>query len=141
MNDGRHYTSLKQNYLLQYDLATGNITDTLVDFNHLPFPEDRKQVEDYTFSDDESQLLLTTGGEAIYRHSYKAWTYIYNPSANTLTPLSDAGKQLHATFSPDGKKVGYVLDNNLFFMEMNSGKTTQVTKDGKYNSIINGSCD
>src|SRR6187401_3737176 len=50
MNDGRHYTSLKQNYLLQYDLATGNITDTLVDFNHLPFPEDRKQVEDYTFS-------------------------------------------------------------------------------------------
>ena len=141
MNDGRHYTSLKQNYLLQYDLATGNITDTLVDFNHLPFPEDRKQVEDYTFSDDESQLLLTTGGEAIYRHSYKAWTYIYNPSTNKLTPLSDAGKQLHATFSPDGKKVGYVLDNNLFFMEMNSGKTTQVTKDGKYNSIINGSCD
>jgi dipeptidyl-peptidase-4 len=64
MNDGRHYTSLKQNYLLKYDLTTGNLTDTLIDFNHLPFPEDRKQVEDYTFSDDESQLLLTTGGEA-----------------------------------------------------------------------------
>jgi dipeptidyl-peptidase-4 len=48
---------------------------------------------------------------------------------------------LHATFSPDGKKVGYVLDNNLFFMELGSGKTTQVTTDGKYNSIINGSCD
>src|SRR5512147_682558 len=64
MNDGRHYTSLKQNYLLKYDLTTGNITDTLIDFNRLPFPEDRKQVEDYTFSDDESQLLLTTGGES-----------------------------------------------------------------------------
>jgi len=141
MNDGRHYTSLKQNYLLKYDLTTGNLTDTLINFNHLPLPEDRRQVDDYTFSDDESQLLLTTGSESIYRRSTKEWTYVYNKASKTLTPLNDTGKQMHATFSPDGKKVGYVLDNNLYCMDLASGKTTQITKDGKYNSIINGSCD
>jgi dipeptidyl-peptidase 4 len=141
MNDGLHYTSLKQNYLLKNDLTTGNISDTLVDFNQLPFPQDRKQVEDYTFSEDESQLLLTTGSESIYRHSTKEWTYVYNPKTNSLTPLDNAGKQMHATLSPDGKKVGYVKDNNLYFKDLSSGKTIQITSDGKYNSIINGSCD
>jgi dipeptidyl-peptidase-4 len=141
MNDGKHYTSLKQNYLLKYDLTTGDITDTLVKFNSLPFPEDRKQVDDYTFSDDESQLLLSTSSESIYRRSSKAWTYVYTISANKLTPLDNTGKQMHPTFSPDGKKVGYVLDNNLYFMNLSSGKTSPVTTDGKFNSIINGSCD
>ncbi len=141
MNDGRHYTTLKHNYLLKYDLTTGNVSDTLVNFNQLPLPEDRRQVEDYTFSDDESQLLLTTGSESIYRRSTKEWTYVYNPGSNTLTSLDDTGKQMHATFSPDEKKVGYVRDNNLYFKDLASGKTTQVTTDGKFNSIINGSCD
>ena len=141
MNDGRHYTQLKQNFLVKYDLTTGNATDTLINFNKLAFPEDRKQVEDYSFNDDESQLLLTTGGEAIYRHSTKEWTYIYNPTAEKLIALDDTGKQMHATMSPDGKKVGYVRDNNIYYKDLASGKTTQVTEDGKFNSIINGSCD
>lgn len=141
MKDGRHYTSLRQNYLLKYDLTTGEISDTLVDFNRLPFPEDRKQVEDYSFSDDETQLVLTTGGEAIYRHSSREWTYIYDPSSNKLTPLDDAGKQMHATLSPDNKRVGYVRENNLYFKDLASGKITQVTTDGKMNAIINGNCD
>ena len=141
MDDGRHYTQLKQNYLVKFDLTTGNATDTLINFNTLSFPDDRKQVEDYSFNDDESQLLLTTGGESIYRHSTKAWTYIYNPSSNKLTCLDDEGKQMHATMSPDNKKVAYVRDNNIYFKDVASGKTTQVTTDGKFNSIINGSCD
>jgi len=141
MNDGRHYTQLKQNYLVKYDLTTGNATDTLINFNNLSFPDDRKQVEDYSFNDNESQILLTTGGESIYRHSTKEWTYIYDPSSKKLISLDDEGKQMHATMSPDNKKVAYVRDNNIYFKDLASGKTTQVTTDGKFNSIINGSCD
>jgi dipeptidyl-peptidase-4 len=48
---------------------------------------------------------------------------------------------MHATLSPDKKKVGYVRDNNLYFKDLSSGKTTQVTTDGKFNAIINGNCD
>ncbi|HJW28249.1 MAG TPA: DPP IV N-terminal domain-containing protein, partial [Saprospiraceae bacterium] len=141
MNDGRHYTSLKQNSLLVYDLTTGEISDTLVNFNDLPLPEDRKQVDDYTFSDDESQLLLATGMESIYRRSTKEWNYTYSLNSRKLSPLCEDGKQMHATFSPDGKKVGYVMNNNLYFKDLGSGKTIQITRDGQVNAIINGSCD
>src|SRR5690606_32236428 len=51
------------------------------------------------------------------------------------------GKQQYATLSPDGSKVAFVRDNNLFFTDLASGKETQVTSDGKYNHIINGSTD
>src|SRR6187549_3766687 len=68
MNDGRHYTTLKDNYILKYDLTTGNLTDTLLDVNLLNLPGEDKRIDDYTFSDDEAQLLLTAGSEAIYRH-------------------------------------------------------------------------
>lgn len=141
MNDGRHYTSLRQNYLLKYDLTTGKLTDTLVDFNMLPFPDGQKQVEGYQFSNDESQLLVTTGMESIYRRSTKEWTFIYDIAGKKLTNLNEKGKQMHATLSPDNKRVAYVMDNNLFCTEVSSHKTTQLTTDGKINAIINGSCD
>lgn len=141
MNDGRHYTTLKDNYILKYDLTSGNLTDTLLDVNLLNLPGDVKRIDDYTFSDDESQLLLTEGSEAIYRHSTKEWTYIYNTTSHALNALNEAGKQMHATFSPDGKKVGFVMDNDVYFKDLASGKTTRVTMDGKWNQIINGSCD
>ncbi len=141
MNDGRHYTTLRQNYLLRYDLTTGTLTDTLLDFNQAGLPVDHRQVEDYTFSDNESQLLLSTGGEAIYRRSSKEWNYIYQVASGKVTPLNETGKQMHATFSPDEKRVAYVLNNDLYLKDIASGKTTRITTDGEVNHIINGSCD
>jgi len=141
MNDGRHYTTLRDNYILQYDLTTGDLKDTLLDVNFLNLPGDEKSIDDYTFSEDESQLLLIVGSEAIYRRSTKEWTYVYNTTSHSLTPLNDTGKQMHATFSPDGRKVGFVMDNDLYYKELASAQTTRVTFDGKWNEIINGSCD
>ena len=48
---------------------------------------------------------------------------------------------MYATFSPQGDKVAYVLDNNLFIKDIKSGTITQVTSDGKKNHIINGASD
>ncbi len=141
MNDGRHYTTLRQNYILKYDLTTGDLTDTLLDVNLLNLPGEDKQIGGYTFSDDEHQILLTAASESIYRHSTKEWTYVYNTSTRTVSHLDEEGKQMHATFSPDGKKVAYVLNNDLYYKDLAAGKSTRITTDGKWNHIINGSCD
>jgi dipeptidyl-peptidase-4 len=45
------------------------------------------------------------------------------------------------TFSPDGLKIGFAKENNLFIYDIASEKITQVTTDGKKNSIINGITD
>ena len=48
---------------------------------------------------------------------------------------------MYATFSPQGDKVAYVLDNNLYIKNTSSEEVTQVTTDGKKNHIINGASD
>lgn len=141
MNDGRHYTTLRGNYILRYDLITGNLIDTLLDGNQLDLPLDARRIDGYTFSDNERKLLLTTDTESIYRHSSKATHFVYDIDKKTLIPLHEAGKQLHATFSPDGMKVGFVFDNDLYYRDLTAGTTVRVTHDGKYNHIINGNCD
>ena len=141
MNDGHHYTALKDNNILRYDLTTGDLTDTILKVSSLSLPAEEKEIDDYAFSDDESQILLNTGTEAIYRHSTREWTYVFNRLSGKVVKLTEGSKQMHATFSPDGKKIAYVSDNDLYYKDLASGKITRVTTDGEVNHIINGSCD
>jgi dipeptidyl-peptidase-4 len=141
MLDGRHYTTLEGNNILRYDLTTGKLVDTLLDIGALGLPEESRQADDYSFSSDEAYILLTSGTESVYRHSTREWTYIYNRTSGRVFPLSKEGKQMHATFSPDGSRVAYVRDNDLYLYTVATGTTTRVTDDGKWNHLINGSCD
>lgn len=141
MNDGRHYTDLRNNSILKYDLTTGSVVDTIVEVNLLGLPEGEKEISDYTFSDDEKIILLKTGMEGIYRYSTKEWNYVYSLSNKKLEKLHTGSKEMHATFSPDGNKVGFVSDNDLYYKDLTTGEVVRVTSDGKYNHIINGSCD
>jgi dipeptidyl-peptidase-4 len=98
------------------------------------------ETRDYTVSADNKRILFFNGREPIYRHSSKANVYLYDVDAKK-TLLLNAGKIMHPTFSPDGTKVAYVFDNNLYIYDIASAKTTAVTEDGKWNSIINGNSD
>lgn len=85
-------------------------------------------------------VMLRTNIEPIYRRSSKANVYIYDSLTKKITTL-DAEKVLHPTLSPDGSKVAYVKENNLYIKDLASNSLTAVTKDGKWNYIINGNCD
>lgn len=96
--------------------------------------------DDYTSNFDQKFVLFLSGREAIYRHSSRSTVYLYDVATKKSTRLN-AGKILHATFSPDGKKVAYVFDNNLYLFDIASGQTKALTTDGKWNHIINGNAD
>lgn len=141
-NDGSHYTRLEQNRINQYDLVSGNRTETIFDpasvsgvdgFNGI--------VDDYSFSDDETKILIKTATEQIYRHSTRANFYVYDRKGKTLKTIFSEGKQRYATFNPQGDKVAFVHNNNLYYQDFNTGKVTQITNDGATNSIINGATD
>jgi dipeptidyl-peptidase-4 len=95
---------------------------------------------DYEVSADKKRIIFFTGREPIYRRSSKSTAYIYDV-ANKKTIQINKGKILHPTFSPDGKKIAYVFDNNLYLYDIASGKTKAITTDGKWNHIINGNAD
>jgi len=85
-------------------------------------------------------VLLRTNIESIYRRSSKANVYVYDSLTKKAVAL-DNGKVLHPTLSPDGTKVAYVKDNNLYIKDLAGDSIKAVTSDGKWNYIINGNCD
>jgi len=140
MNDGEHYSTIekteKGQEIIKHQFKDGKRVRTL--FSSADF--DIQRINNYTFSDDEKLLLLSTETEKIYRHSSKSAYYIYNVFTDKLKKLTD-DKVMYATFSPNGEKVAYVFDNNLYIKNIRSEKITQVTTDGKKNHIINGASD
>jgi dipeptidyl-peptidase-4 len=133
-NDGKFYTSIEDNKrIVRYDVSKGKAVATVF--------EGAFEIDDYSFSDDETKLLLVTDKESIYRRSWKADCYLYDIASKKTSKLSNGGKQSYPTFSPDGTRVAFVRDNNLFIVNISDLAEQQVTTDGKFNHIINGSTD
>ena len=140
MNNGEFYTKIKKTdngqEIIKYNFKNGDRITRL--FKSSDFKIGR--INSYSFSNDDKLMLLTTETESIYRYSKRAIYYVFNIHNNKLKQLSE-NKIRYATFSPNGDKVAYVLNNNLYIKNILNGKETQVTSDGKKNHIINGASD
>lgn len=120
-----------------FDFATLKKVNTLIDTK-----SQSKLVggiDSYTFSSDEKKMLIANNTNQIYRHSFTADYFLYNLETKELTKILEQVQE--PTFSPDGKKIGYVKENNLFIYDIASNSNSQITTDGKKNAIINGITD
>lgn len=140
MNDGKHYTRLERGRINQYDFTTGQLTETLFNANTIE-TEDFQGVSDYTFSADESKLMISSQSERIYRRSSKAKFFVYDRQTKTFDAVFPEDKIRYATFNPTADKVAFVYGNNLFYKDLKTNKTVQLTDDGAKNAIINGATD
>jgi len=141
MNDGLHYTTKEDgNKIVKYSYKTGEKVDVLFDLSKIE-NAGFKAFSDYAFSNDETKILFTTNSKPIYRHSFSAEYFIWNFITKEMAPLSANGLQQIATFSPDGERVAFVRDNNLYIKSLKFGTENQITRDGKTNEIINGAPD
>jgi len=138
MNDGNYYSAQSRNNIYKVDVTKGQAVATIFDGTNLP---NGKNLAGYSFSGDEKKLLLQTDKEMIYRRSFTAEYLVYDIESKQVSPLSSKGAQSYATFSPDGSKVAFVRANNLFYIDLATGSEIQITNDGKFNEIINGSTD
>lgn len=138
MLDDNFYSLQEGVSIVRKDTKTGKTLDTLVGKSDTLLHKNFK-LADYLFSADEKQVMLSGNHRGIYRRSYVA-DYV-------LRSFSDADKQVlipsasYATFSPDGQKVAYVKDNNLYYYDIALDKHVPLTSNGQKNFIINGSTD
>ncbi len=145
MKDGKHYLSLELNRkgaytsLVKSDITTGKAVETLVDGSKLP--DSLAMFRAYALSPKENKVLLSAEVEPIYRHSSKAWNVVYDLGTGKWQLLSKAGKQSNPLFSPDGSKVAFVRENNLYFLDLETGKEQAITKDGTSGELIHGMAD
>lgn len=143
MNDGEHYTVLENGgkKIVKYSYKTGQPVAVLLDLETVEGNNKVKYISDYQFNADESRLLISTNVSPIYRRSFTADYYLFDFKNKELNPLSENGKQRLATFSPDGLRIAFMRDNNLFIYNIHFKTERQITFDGKYNHIINGAPD
>ncbi|NNK31132.1 MAG: S9 family peptidase, partial [Flavobacteriaceae bacterium] len=143
MQDGKHYTVLNRDHYARtvsvdkYNYLTQEKTATLVSTKMLP---ELNEFSRYTFSKDEQKLLLATAVEPIYRRSRRGIYYSFDRSSAKAVKIADTMIQ-EPGYSPDGSKVAYVFENNLYIHDLDNNSTRQITEDGKTNAIINGITD
>ncbi|WP_417442949.1 S9 family peptidase [Joostella sp.] len=143
MKDGKQYTVLnfdrssKSSAIDKYNYETLEKVETIVSSADL---DGIKYFSSYTFSEDESKLILATDVESIFRRSTLGKFYVYDIASKEVELISE-NKIQEPTLSPDGSKVAYVFENNIYIKNLGDGSTSQVTTDGEKNKIINGVTD
>lgn len=140
LNDGESYSQLSadRKQIVKYSFKNGVQQDVIFDVATARNVS-LESIDGYIMSPDEKNILIQTETKQIYRRSFTAVYYLYNIQNRTLTPLSDNGPQQSPKFSPDGNLVAFVRDNNLFLIKLLfNNSESQITKDGKFNEIING---
>ncbi|MEC3907060.1 S9 family peptidase [Tamlana sp. 2201CG12-4] len=120
-----------------YDYKTLKKVKTLVSSSNL---EEMPYFTDYIFSKDEQKIILAINEESIYRRSTLGNYFIYDVGSASLSMISE-DKIQEPTFSPDGSKVAFAKDNNLYVKDLKSDEIKQITFDGEKNKIINGIAD
>ena len=131
LKDGENYAVIERDGIAKYSYKTSQKIGNIVDGNF----------SSYTFSNDEGKILLLKESEPIYRHSFLGKFDVKDLKSGKTISLNNGNYVQEPTFSPDATKVAFIADNNLFYQDLNSGKITQITTDGKKNSIINGLAD
>jgi dipeptidyl-peptidase 4 len=142
MNDGQRFSYIRDADLVAEDARTGRST-VLVQGARLTLPgrAEPVEIEGYEWSADERKLLIYSESQPVWRQNTKGRYYVYDVASGRLSPVSTApGWQQFAKFSPDASKVGFVRDNDLWVVDLASGRETRLTRDGS-ETIINGTFD
>ncbi|MEI6347388.1 MAG: DPP IV N-terminal domain-containing protein [Bacteroidota bacterium] len=145
MKDGKYFSMLEDKILInKFEYKSGNKIETILNTEDIVNPITSKPlgaINEFSFSQDEKKILLSTESKNIYRRSKEAWFWVYNRQTKKTELLFDKGKQRLADFSPDGTMVAFVYLNNLYIKNLNTNKVIQITTDGKDREIINGTTD
>ena len=152
-NDGSGYLALepsptKKNFLdiVRYDVATGDRTIKVSAEKLTPAgAAEPLTVEEFSMTGDEQKILIFTESARVWRSNTRGDFWVLDLKANTLKKLGGADAKpsslMFAKFSPDGQRVGYVRENNVYVENLSGdSKITKLTTDGS-RYIVNGTFD
>ncbi len=131
MKNGEHYTVIERDGIAKFSYQTGQKSGIIAEGNY----------ESYEFSEDENKILLLKESQPIYRHSFLGKFEIKDLKSLKTISLNNGNPVQEPRFSPDAEKVAFISDNNLYYQDLNNGKISQITHDGKKNHILNGLAD
>jgi dipeptidyl-peptidase-4 len=151
LKDGQSYAKFEPSVkaaeamdLVRYDIETSK-RDVLLSADRLiPTGETKPlDIDGYDWSADEKRILIYTNSQKVWRQNTRGDYWVLDIASGKLTKLGGDAKParlMFAKFSPDGSRVGYVRENDLYVEDVTTGKITRLTKDGSH-TLINGTSD
>ena len=150
LGDGSAYTTLEEvedggQNLVRYGTERGDREVLLVARQFIPQGDSVPlRVEEYAWSPDNKMLLIFTNTRPVWRLNTRGDYWVLDRSSGRLKQLGGKDAKpstlMFAKFSPDGRRVGYVRENNLYVEDLQSGAITPLTTDGS-RTLINGTFD
>lgn len=151
LKDGSGYTTLEKSLdfpeskdIVKYNPGTGEKIIIINAKQLIPKNEYKPLlISDYKWSDEGDKLLIFTNTERVWRYNTRGDYWLLDIKTNKLFQLGQfalPSTMMFAKFSPDGKKVGYVVENNIYVEDLKKKVITQLTTDGS-SRIINGTFD
>jgi dipeptidyl-peptidase 4 len=131
--------------LVQYDAESGRREVILPAARLVPRGESAPlPVENYDWSPDGKRLLLYTNSARVWRQNTRGDYWLVDLVAGVPRKLGGPSAKpstlMFATFSPDGGRVAYVRENNLYVEDLATSRITPLTHDGS-RTTINGTFD
>jgi dipeptidyl-peptidase-4 len=151
LGDGSSYTTLEdadsdggQN-LVRYDTERGGRQVLLAARQFIPQGDSVPlTVEDFSWSPDNQMLLIFTNTQPVWRLNTRGDYWVLERATGNLRklggPEAKPSTLMFAKFSPDGDRVAYVRENNLYVENLATGAITPLTSDGS-RTVINGTFD
>jgi dipeptidyl-peptidase-4 len=109
----------------------------------LPGGQRAMVIEDFEFSNDLDLVLIFTNSVKVWRENTRGDYWTFRRSTGRLAKLGGDSKPstlMFAKLSPDGTRVGYVHENNIFVQPADGGAPRALTTDGS-GDVINGTFD
>ena len=147
LDDGTGYVTLEfssqtgNQEIVRYD-PESNRREVMAAFK-LPYDGRDGFVQDYAFSPDGQKVLLFANTRRVWRQNTRGDYWILDPATGGISQLGGGGTpstMMFAKYSPDGTRVAYVRENNLYVQHLDDGRIDQLTHDGS-RTIINGTFD
>ena len=150
LDDGEGYTTLETaasgngTDIVRYDTKSGERT-ILVSASRLVLEGASMplEIDNYEWSTDKQRLLIFTSSKRVWRTNTRGDYWVLDLNNWRLQKLGGDARPstlMFAKFSPDGSRVGYVREKNVYIEELQTGAITQLTTDGS-DIIINGTSD
>lgn len=142
--DGKGFTTVEEEGIVQYELPSMH-RSVLVANAQLQLATRNTPIDvvNYSFTEDRKKLLVFTNAQRVWRYATRGDYYVLDLATRQIRALGKglpAASLMFAKFSPDGKKVAYVSQFNIYAEDLVSGKITALTTGGN-RKLINGTFD
>ncbi|MCH9660068.1 MAG: DPP IV N-terminal domain-containing protein, partial [Bacteroidetes bacterium] len=143
-NDGDSYFKLEDNELVTYALPDHHPKTVITKEQLTPHgATEPLKVAHFRFSEDQQKILLFTNTKKVWRLNTKGDYWVFNFKTNNLKQIGKnlpSASLMFAKFSPDGNKIAYVSENNIYSENYATGEVQALTTNGTV-ALLNGTFD